>query len=91
LQLLASLEGFARLRRPLLLGASRKSFIEKLFGITVNERLPASLACAILGIESGAQIIRAHDVAETVQAVCMAEAVLKRQKNARASELWMAK
>jgi len=77
LQLVAGLGSFIRLRRPLLLGVSRKSFIQKLFGAKVNERLPASLACAILGIESGAQIIRAHDVAETVQAIRMAEAVLK--------------
>jgi dihydropteroate synthase len=80
LQLIASLRDFIRLRRPLLLGVSRKSFIEKLFGANVNERLPASLACAILGIASGAHIIRAHDVAETIQAVRMAEAVLERRK-----------
>lgn len=80
LRLLGCLAGFVKLRRPLLLGASRKSFIGKLFGATANERLPASLACAILGIASGANIIRAHDVAETVQAVRMAEAVLRRQK-----------
>ena len=80
LQLLSGLRVFQSLRRPLLLGVSRKSFIEKLFGAKVNERLPASLACAILGIESGACIIRAHDVAETVQAVRMAEIVLSRQK-----------
>ena len=79
LQLMARLQDFARLRRPMLLGVSRKSFVEKLFGTNVNERLPASLACAILGIESGAQIIRAHDVAETVQAVRMAEAVLRKR------------
>ncbi len=80
LRLLACLGRFARLRRPLLLGVSRKSFIGKLFGANVNERLPASLSCAILGIEHGAHIIRAHDVAETVQAIRMAEAVLKKQK-----------
>lgn len=80
LQLLAHLERFALLRRPLLLGVSRKSFIGKLFGTTVNERLPASLACAILGIAAGANIIRTHDVAETVRAIRMAETVLKRQK-----------
>lgn len=76
LRLLAALRRFAKLRRPLLLGVSRKSFIEKIVGGNVNERLPASLACAILGVESGAQIIRAHDVAETIQAVRMAGAVL---------------
>jgi dihydropteroate synthase len=79
LRILGCLERFSRLRRPLLLGVSRKSFIQKLFGSEVNERLPASLACAILGIESGAAIIRAHDVTETVQAIRMAEAVLQRR------------
>jgi dihydropteroate synthase len=77
LQLLASLRGFTKWRRPLLLGVSRKSFIEKLTGAKLNERLPASLACATLAVESGVQIIRTHDVAETVQAVRMAEAILQ--------------
>lgn len=81
LRLMAGLKHFAAWQRPLLLGVSRKSFMEKLFGAKVNERLPASLACAILGIEAGAQMIRAHDVAETVQAIRMAEAVLQ-QKSA---------
>ena len=80
LQLLANLQSFTKLRRPLLLGVSRKSFIGKLLGAGVNERLPASLACAILAVESGAQIIRTHDVAETVQAVRMAEALLSRRR-----------
>ncbi len=81
LQLLANVESFTKLHRPLLLGASRKSFIEKLFGAKVNERLPASLACAILAVETGAQIIRAHDVAETVQTLRMTEAVLSQKVN----------
>ena len=81
LELLANLRRFTKLERPLLLGVSRKSFIEKLFGAKVNERLPASLACATLAVGAGVQIIRAHDVAETVQAVRMAGAVLAK-KNA---------
>jgi dihydropteroate synthase len=81
LQLLANLRSFTKLQRPLLLGVSRKSFIEKLLGAKLNERLPASLACATLAVASGVQIIRAHDVAETVQAVRMAEALLARKKN----------
>src|SRR5450432_2142925 len=80
LQLLAGLRSFTKLRRPLLLGASRKSFIGKLFGADVKERLPASLACATLAVEAGVQIIRTHDVAETIQAVRMTEAVLARRK-----------
>ena len=75
LQLLARLRGLTTWRRPLLLGVSRKSFIGKLLGAEVNARLPASLACAILAVESGVQIIRTHDVAETVQAVRMTEAI----------------
>jgi dihydropteroate synthase len=82
LSLLANVKIFTKLRRPLLLGVSRKSFIGKLLGAEVNERLPASLACATLAVEAGMQIIRTHDVAETIQAVRMAEAVLFRRKNA---------
>jgi dihydropteroate synthase len=81
LQLLANLRRFTKLRRPLLLGVSRKSFIGKLLGAPLNERLPASLACATLAVADGVQIIRAHDVAETVQAVRLAEALLARKKN----------
>ena len=82
LQLLAGLRSFTKLKRPLLLGVSRKSFIGKLLGAEPNERLPASLACASLAVADGVQIIRAHDVAETIQAVRMTEAVLSRRKNA---------
>ena len=81
LQLLAGLRSFTKWRRPLLLGVSRKSFIGKLLGAEVNERLPASLACASLAVEAGVQIIRTHDVAETVQAVRMTEALLARKKS----------
>ena len=82
LQLLAGLKSFAGWERPLLLGVSRKSFIEKISGAKLNERLPASLACATLAIESGAHIIRAHDVKATVQTARMAEAILARKPNA---------
>ena len=53
LQLLAGLRSFTKLKRPLLLGVSRKSFIEKISGAKLNERLPASLACASLAIADG--------------------------------------
>ena len=80
LQLLASLESFTKLERPLLLGASRKSFIGRLHPAEAAERLPGSLACACLAIEAGVQIIRTHDVAETVQAVRVIEAILSRKR-----------
>jgi len=82
LQLLAALKKFQKLKRPLLLGVSRKSFIEKFCGAGLNERLPASLACAILAIGDGVQIIRTHDVAGTLQAIRMTEAILSRKKSA---------
>ncbi len=81
LQLLANLGSFTKWWRPLLLGVSRKSFIEKLTGAKLNERLPASLACATLAVASGAHIVRTHDVWETVQALRMTEAILSRKTN----------
>jgi dihydropteroate synthase len=80
LQLLAALERFTRLGRPLLLGVSRKSFIGRVVGAGLGQRLPASLACPAWAIASGTQMIRAHDVAETVQALRMLEAVLAHQR-----------
>jgi len=80
LQLLANLRSFTTMARPLLIGVSRKSFIGKQLGVELPERLPASLACACGAVGSGAQIIRAHDVAETVQALRMTEAVLARKR-----------
>ncbi len=77
LQLLAGLRSFGRFDRPLMVGVSRKSFIRKLLGtVEMANRLPGALACACLAVEAGAQIIRAHDVAETVQAIRMTEAIL---------------
>jgi len=80
LQLLATLGSFTKLERPLLLGASRKSFIGRLQPVQTAERLPGSLACACLAVEAGVQIIRTHDVAETAQAVRVTEAILSRKK-----------
>jgi dihydropteroate synthase len=79
LQLLAGLARFTKFGRPLLLGASRKSLIGRLLGAEVAARLPGSLACACWAVLAGANILRAHDVAETVQAVRMTEAILARR------------
>ena len=77
LMLLAALKHFTKLKRPLLLGASRKSFIGKLLGADEERRLAASLACACWAVQCGVQIIRTHDVFETVQAVRMTELILE--------------
>lgn len=76
LSLLKCLKKFGHLDRPLLLGVSRKSFLGKLSGAGPNQRLAAGLACACLGVAAGAQLIRTHDVYETVQALRMTEAIL---------------
>jgi dihydropteroate synthase len=61
---------------PIMLGASRKSFIGRVTRIdNPKARLPGSLAVALAGIRQGAQIIRVHDVAETHQAILMLNAV----------------
>jgi len=78
LDLLRGLAGFAELERPLLVGVSRKSFLSRVSRSGADSRLAASLACACLAVERGAQIIRAHDVAETLQALRMTEALLAR-------------
>ncbi|PYI81980.1 MAG: dihydropteroate synthase [Verrucomicrobia bacterium] len=78
LQLLAALSSFKRWDRPLLVGTSRKSFISQVVGGELEERLPGSLACACWAVAAGAQVIRVHDVAETVQAVRLTEAILAR-------------
>jgi dihydropteroate synthase len=81
LELLGALPELARLGRPLLLGVSRKSFMARLLGTGPAARLPAGLACACLAVQAGTQIIRAHDVGDTVQAIRMAEAILAKRKN----------
>ena len=80
LQLLGAARDFTSWERPLLLGVSRKSFIGKLLGAELAARLPAALACACLAVSAGVQIIRAHDVAETVQAIRMTEAILAKRR-----------
>ncbi len=82
LLLLGALRSFTKVARPLLLGVSRKSFMGKLLGAETAARLPAALACAALAVEAGVQIVRTHDVAETVQAVRMTEAIVAHSGNA---------
>ncbi|HLH55985.1 MAG TPA: dihydropteroate synthase, partial [Verrucomicrobiae bacterium] len=80
LELLGSLREFAHLARPLLLGVSRKSFLGRVGGGQPDQRLAAGLACACWALAAGIQIIRTHDVLETVEAVRMTEALAARQR-----------
>ena len=60
---------------PLLVGASRKRFIDKVSPAPPDERLGGSIAAHLLAVLGGAAIIRTHDVAETVQALRVAAAI----------------
>jgi dihydropteroate synthase len=82
LRLLAQLRRFIRWERPLLVGASRKSFVGAASGAKVQDRLPPSLACACWAVENGVEIIRCHDVTASRHAVRMTEALMKQQTNA---------
>jgi dihydropteroate synthase len=79
LELLAKLDKIrvAFKKYPMLVGASRKSFIGKVLGdVPSGDRLCGSLAAAVIAVECGANIIRVHDVAETVQAIRVASQIL---------------
>jgi dihydropteroate synthase len=75
LTLLKRLDEFQVLGLPILVGASRKTFIGRVLDIPPGERLEGSLACAVLAAANGAAIVRVHDVRPTVRALRMAEAV----------------
>ncbi|MBE9516758.1 MAG: dihydropteroate synthase [Proteobacteria bacterium] len=75
LALLKDLNQLSDLAVPILAGLSRKSFIGKLLGLPVGERVHASVALALIAVQNGARVVRVHDVAETVQAIRMWEAV----------------
>jgi len=79
LEILANLDSFASLQKPILLGTSRKSFIGKILDLPVAERLEGSLATAVIGMIKGARILRVHDVLETYRAVKIASEILKVQ------------
>lgn len=73
-QLLANLALFHRFELPLMVGLSRKSMIGKITHAGPAQRLSGSIACAVIAAMQGAQIIRVHDVKETVEAIRIVEA-----------------
>ena len=77
LELIGNLDRIRNLGYPVLLGVSRKSFVGYVTGDPVEKRLPGSLAAATIGVMKGAHIVRVHDVAETVQAVRIVDAIQK--------------
>lgn len=75
LLLLKNLEHFKHFSYEILMGASRKSMIDKIVSSTIEQRLPGTLAIHLKSIENGASIIRCHDVKEHFQAIKVQEAI----------------
>ncbi|MEX5719587.1 dihydropteroate synthase [Geodermatophilus maliterrae] len=73
--LLASLDAFTGPGVPVMVGLSRKSVLGQLTGRTVGDRLPGSLAAALVAVQRGASVLRVHDVAATRDVVAVLDAV----------------
>ncbi|MEA3558683.1 MAG: dihydropteroate synthase [Candidatus Thermoplasmatota archaeon] len=75
LMILRDLDRFLDIGCPVLIGASRKSFIGKVLDLEVDERLEGSIASAVAGYLNGASVFRIHDVKETRRALDLVKAV----------------
>jgi len=78
IEILARLGEFKGLGKPIVIGASRKSFIGKITGLPPDKRLEGSLAAAIIASSKGADFIRTHDVEETSRALKVADSIHRR-------------
>jgi len=81
IDLLANLRQLQQIGAPILIGVSRKSTLGAITNREVDERLPASIAAAVLAVERGARIVRVHDVAETVDALRVARSAMESDRN----------
>jgi dihydropteroate synthase len=75
LELLARIGELRALGRPILVGPSRKSFIAKVSGAPVEDRLPGTLAAVAACVLAGVELVRVHDVAAARQAALVAAAI----------------
>jgi dihydropteroate synthase len=76
LQILANLSEFRKLGRPICVGISKKSFVGAMLGLKdPAQRLAGSLAASAVAVFNGADVLRTHDPAETLQAARIAEAI----------------
>ncbi|MCK9780263.1 dihydropteroate synthase [Proteus columbae] len=80
-QLLAHLSELHHFGLPILAGMSRKSMVGQLLNVPPKERVAGSVACAVIAAMQGAQIIRVHDVKETVDAMKVVQATLSAKEN----------
>lgn len=75
ISILKNIDKFKELGYPVLIGASRKSMISMITEANVDERLPGSLAIACVSALRGVDMLRVHDVAETIQALKVVEKI----------------
>jgi dihydropteroate synthase len=75
IRVVAQLDAFRKFNLPLLVGVSRKRFIASIVPSDPGERLGGSIAAHVLAVIKGAAIVRTHDVAETMQALRVADAI----------------
>jgi dihydropteroate synthase len=80
---IARLAEFKRFGLPLLVGASRKRFINAVTPAPPDERIGGSISAHLMAVENGAAIVRVHDVAETVQALRVAAAIDRAKENVK--------
>ena len=79
LELLQRIGELRDLGRPIVVGASRKSFIGRITNRDPDERLGGTIAADVIALRGGAEVFRVHDVAEARQALDVAEAILGRR------------
>jgi dihydropteroate synthase len=79
LELLRRIGELGELARPIVVGTSRKSFLGKLTGREVGDRLGGTIASNVLALIGGAEVFRVHEVAEVRQALDVAEVILGRR------------
>jgi len=76
LELLGRLDEIVAIGRPVVIGTSRKSFLGKLTGRDVGERLAGTIATSVMALERGATVFRVHDVAPVRDALRVAAATV---------------
>lgn len=80
-KIIANLDKFSELNRPLLLGVSRKSFIGNILNLPPKDRLEGSISSGIIGVLNGAHILRVHDVKEFFKAVKVADRIISQRES----------
>lgn len=81
LKLIRDLEHFLKFGKPLLVGASRKSMIDRIVPSEPSQRLPGTLALHLEAVRNGAAILRVHDVEEHVQALSVYKAIYEEERD----------